>query len=160
MENKKFMTAGARFSILSAVCGVVVAVLSCDVRSAHDSADAHSVHDPVADLKLCASRLEAYYNIKHEGDDADSTKRVSDVSYDVQKTDSLVSPYAGYIEYTVIARFGSGDPHEGDERIELVYQENRWVVKRHLYRPVLLHGSVGPWVDLTVESARFALGTD
>ena len=68
---------------------------------------------------------------------ADDTDTISDVSYDVQKTDSVVSPFIGKIEYEV-------QPYDDDEgkpysfhyefKLTLAYQESRWVIKEAIER--------------------------
>src|ERR1041384_4207983 len=48
-----------------------------------------------------------------------------DYSYDVRKTDSLVSPYAGVVTYS-----DAGPPMNGpDYEVTFAYQDRRWVAK-------------------------------
>src|SRR5207245_144054 len=46
-----------------------------------------------------------------------------DYSYDVRKTDSLVSPYVGIVSYSFNL------PNERDYEVTFAYQDQRWVAK-------------------------------
>lgn len=82
------------------------------------------VSDPVAELKA-AMNVFATRSTVTDG------HKATDYSFDVKKTDSLVSPYAGTVEYW-LSRYEESAHKWPDSKVTVsfAYQENKWVVKR------------------------------
>lgn len=76
--------------------------------------------DPLADFKTLVSKVSTF---QVERDGAEDY-RSEGVTYDVQKTDSLVSPYLGTLSYT---QAGPYDKHE--YQLLFAWQEGKWVFK-------------------------------
>lgn len=72
------------------------------------------------------------------------------ITYDIRKTDSLITPLIGQIQYTEIRRHypnsePGGDNWMGDEhRFTLAYQDHRWVFTRAEGRITWASGPTGP----------------
>ena len=90
---------------------------------------------------------------------------VSDSSYDVQKTTSLVSPYLGILNYNVVLNNTKKQPTKelaekdtdfespgipGKARIAFAFQSDKWVVKKYEY----YSDSFG-WLEVTAEKMAF-----
>ncbi len=73
--------------------------------------------DPVRALQGRITHIQKY----HEGKDY----RLGEISYDVEKTSSLVSPYTGTIKFTL---FDANRP-VFKKKLLLAYQDKRWVLK-------------------------------
>jgi hypothetical protein len=98
---------------------------SCREGRAEDQA-------PVKELIGIVDHLKDEY----KGKDKDPTypQTVTKIEHDVQKTESLVSPYVGYINYTIGVDVDSKHPHYFDHKIVLVYQGSKWVLKTAHWR--------------------------
>ena len=106
--------------------------------------------DPVAKLKSHAVCLEKHLreeNLRNEKLYAIKADVIKDVSFDVRKTDSLVSPFVGTIRWVATSSHVGGD---FEYEMTLVYQENQWVLKEVQWRV----GSDGEWKDDIDERAR------
>jgi hypothetical protein len=90
--------------------------------------------DPVAQLKAHIDHLQKAYPRM----DKDDRREIFEISYDVKRTDSLVSPYTGLITFTERVRnTARSDVADGDfaKVLELVYQEGQWVLTGIKSRP-------------------------
>ena len=130
-----------RVSVIVALASAVGLVCGCGQnpspsqstsKTAAPSQPAQAVQsqpDPVASLKVHVEALK-----RHD--------TFISVSYDVQKSDSLVSPYMGVI--TSVKRDDAG-PVQGkrEDRYTLAFQEGHWVLKSRERRNSLLMG--GSW---------------
>ena len=139
------------------VLGVVVAVAGCGGGSSPP--EKANAPDPLEQFKPLAKKLEASLTAccggpsavgRHGAEIEDSIvgwhgaeiedSIVESVSYNVVKTDSLVSPYAGTIDFVWqnIAKFDT--PKSGKPRlvqqmqyavhVDYAYQDNKWVYKQ------------------------------
>jgi hypothetical protein len=101
--------------------------------------------DPVAKLKSHAACLEKHLR-EQESKEA-NPRMIEDVSFDVRKTDSLTSPFMGFIQWA--EKDKSVDScHEF--KMVLAYQENQWVLKEVQWRTA----SNREWSDFIDELAR------
>lgn len=90
------------------------------------------VLDPVALLEKHIENLEEYYDELNKKDDK-SFYVISGLSYDVRKTESLVTPYIGDIKYIdsfyFIDNKGKSTVVSDKVIVTLAFQKNRWVLK-------------------------------
>ena len=90
---------------------------------------------------------------------------VSDSSYDVQKSSSIVSPYIGILNYKVVLYNTKKQPTKelaendnffespgipGTARITFAFQSNKWVVKKYEYSSERFG-----WLEVTAEKMEF-----
>lgn len=73
--------------------------------------------DPTEQLKGIVEGYQKHWS---------SISKISDFSYDVRKTDSLVSPYLGTLHF----REDRGTASEQEYEVVFVYQDKKWVVKQ------------------------------
>ena len=98
--------------------------------------------DPVAKLKSHAVCLEKHLreeNLRNEKLYAIKADVIKDVSFDVRKTDSLVSPFVGTIRWVRTDGFLESD---FEYEMTLAYQENQWILKEIQFR-----SNGGEWED-------------
>ncbi len=93
--------------------------------------------DPVAKLKSHAVCLEKH--LREEKSHATKADVIKDVSFDVRKTDSLVSPFVGTIRWVRTDGFLESD---FEYEMTLAYQENQWILKEIQFR-----SNGGEWED-------------
>ncbi len=79
---------------------------------------------------------------------------ISDISYDVEKTNSMVTPYIGYIEFTEIIASNKKDAVSSKYKLILSFQHDKWVLKD------IKLNFAGEWVDWSseIESWKERLG--
>jgi hypothetical protein len=102
-----------------ALVAVLIAVSGCE-RPPNNVVEKHKstkTSDPVAELKRVMERYEP------TSFDKERDLKASDFSFDVRKTDSLVSPYIGVIKYRYSAA--------GWVTAHFLYQDNRWVFRKY-----------------------------
>jgi hypothetical protein len=119
--------------------------------------------DPVASLKENVQHFEDYYNTSHMGDyDNGCTQRVAGVAYDVKKTDSLISPFLGFVTY-ISSHTDSNSAIKTERKVELAYQDNHWVVNKVSFRGTT-PGISGEWIEapspVSLQIATAALGIE
>lgn len=97
--------------------------------------------DPASEFKGVVEETKAKVNAGISKNNAQTTNTILEESYDVQKTDSLVSPYTAFWEYNVksISTYSNGNTQESLEdlyvcRREYVYQDKNWLEKAKKYR--------------------------
>ena len=108
--------------------------------------------DPTSDLKEHLQHLEKYYAQKTKERTAVNRLtwyRLLDLKYDVQRTQSLVSPYVAYVYESELGYWEATDTGESGEsgsiddyRLTLCYQEGRWVITDVLFRSTFRRGGV------------------
>ncbi len=98
---------------------VFLAVVVCLITGCGKSNPAPPSADPVAEFKAIVSRFMA-------------KETVSDTSYDVTKTDSLVSPLQGTFRYSYIGqnRRGHSEPGVAYWQAAFTYQDKQWALQR------------------------------
>lgn len=113
--------------------------------------------DPIATIQDRARYLENYFNIEHREDSGGKQYTVKDISYDVEKTQSLVSPLAGTIEFLMLE---NGAP-SCKEKVQLAWQDGRWVVKSAI-KWYFVNGEWQefPFPKKTLAQAKLYLGLD
>lgn len=122
---------------LPAFCIIALALTGCkkaESGSAKSMASPTPARDPVAALKRIAAKFPKGDNFKLDG----TTLRLADVSFDVRKTDSLVTPFVGNIDFYALHY----KPVEPDVpsllvnwvprkvRLELQWRDDRWKMER------------------------------
>jgi len=137
-----------RFYFIASLC---IFVLGCE-RAPENKATQQPVtvastpgpKDPVSELKeILAKYAQAdvvtitqqegdaavRYLKKSSADDIWSNKRFrfSVISYDVKKTDSMISPYIAYVNIDIVA--ADDGKHWSEKRITLVWQDDKWMGK-------------------------------
>jgi hypothetical protein len=100
--------------------------------------DAGATTEPVEAFKALVASFpkQSARNISAEAReriDISQTYDITDVSFDVKKTDSLVSPIVGVINFTTIDLY-RGRPVELDMQMTFNWQEGRWKFSRLLNR--------------------------
>lgn len=118
--------------------------------------------DPVAAILDRVQYVQGFFNVDHKEDNMKGSAinhyTVKDISYDVEKTDSLVSPFSGTIEFLIL----ENDVPSIKEKVQLAWQDRRWVVKK----ATALDMSNGEWRDFhlperqLLKEARNYLGSD
>lgn len=98
-----------------------LAIAAAIALTACDKASKEAKADPVALLKAKAAALE--------GTERDEVW--GGLAYDVQKTDSLVSPYQGFITGTISTPPSAPAiaQHETAYKVTLAFQDQKWVVQ-------------------------------
>jgi hypothetical protein len=136
------------------VAGLLLLGLGCSKKPAQP--------DPVAAIQDRVRYVENYFNVDHKEDymkgSLISHCTVREISYDVEKTNSLVSPFSGTIEFLIL----ENNAPSLKEKVQLAWQDGRWVVKR----VTVLDMSNGEWRDFELpqgqllKAARDYLGLD
>lgn len=102
--------------------------------------------DPVELLKAMAEKLSTYKTTPAEIEKTHSSCGFSRVAYDVQKTESLVSPYAGVI--TGWFSCTGGKPVIDTEfKVTLVFQDEQWVLKDISYGTQFVDNTMHEWSE-------------
>lgn len=83
------------------------------------------------------AKLEAHIAVLRRSIEEGAAKEkdgwlVGGIRYDIRRTDSLVSPFEGTIEYTQTYSVGGS----WERRLTAEYQRGRWVLVRFQYRPL------------------------
>ena len=91
--------------------------------------------DPVKELQKIVTQIE---NVKQSKRPigADYFKTIKSVDeYDVQETNSLVSPLKGIISFRVISNYDDGKKVQREAKLFLDWRDGRWVFKETLHIP-------------------------
>ena len=89
--------------------------------------------DPIETFKALSATLPKASSRKSDAEEY----RIADVAFDVKKTDSLVNPIIGYLDFTIhetVVLFGKEHPTSMDFRFVFHWETDRWVFARILNR--------------------------
>jgi hypothetical protein len=125
--------------LIVAVC----LVAGCDSRS---KSNADAVKDPASDFKIFAGKFIPHLKSSYGNGDGRLIKAATfsdDFSFDVQKTDSLVSPYRGLLK--VAARYQLTDSvyYDGTDTLIFAMQDGKWVYKDHIFSGQFFLADIG-----------------
>jgi hypothetical protein len=108
-RNGQMMTRVTRQTLLQLVILCIVSfTVACDRMGKVG-------HDPVADMKSVVAKFSDPY--------------WADMAYDVQKTESLVSPYVGIITGHYQQRDNGRLEYDAKFKVTMAYQDGKWVLK-------------------------------
>lgn len=137
----KVISVGSLTLSLSLLVGLTL--ISCGQNNNSESTATNKNNDPVEQLKGVIEQMKPQdEGIFDPGDDVGkriiTNVKVVDTTYDVQKTDSLVTPYLGVVNYTInynveIPSDNSLAQDQAQCKTTYTYQDGQWGVEKQEY---------------------------